>query len=51
MPLMPLDALREAAMREFQTLLTVRHPRITHIYDAFEFQSAFFHRGALLHVS
>jgi eukaryotic-like serine/threonine-protein kinase len=41
-PLLPLEALREAATREFQTLLTVRHPHVTHIYDAFEFQSAFF---------
>jgi serine/threonine-protein kinase len=41
-PLRTVDELREAATREFQVLLTVRHPNITHIYDAFEFQSAFF---------
>lgn len=41
-PLLPLDALRATATREFQTLLTVRHPHITYIYDAFEFQSSFF---------
>ncbi len=41
-PLLPLDSLREACVREFQTLLTVRHPHVTHIYDAFEFNSAFF---------
>lgn len=41
-PLRPIEELRAAAVQEFQTLLTVRHPHITHVYDAFEFQSAFF---------
>lgn len=41
-PLRSVEDLREAATREFATLLQVRHPNVTHIYDAFEFESAFF---------
>lgn len=41
-PQLPLEALRDAAAREFEVLLRVRHPHITHVYDAFEFQSTFF---------
>jgi eukaryotic-like serine/threonine-protein kinase len=41
-PLLPLDALRAAAAREFGTLMTVRHPNISYVHDAFEYQSSFF---------
>jgi serine/threonine-protein kinase len=41
-PSQPSDALREAAAHEFQTLLSLRHPNITFVHDAFEFESAFF---------
>lgn len=41
-PRQPIDELREAANREFLTLLDVRHPNITYIYDAFEYESSFF---------
>jgi hypothetical protein len=37
-----VEELREAAVREFETLLTVRHANISHIYNTFELQSAFF---------
>ena len=36
------DAVKEAAVREFQTLRELRNPNITFVYDAFEFDHAFY---------
>jgi serine/threonine protein kinase len=36
------DGLETHALEEMQKLLHVRHPNVTHIYDAFEFKSAYY---------
>jgi serine/threonine protein kinase len=41
-PRLPVERMRDAATREFTTLLTVRNPYVTHTFDAFEFASNFF---------
>ena len=37
-----LDGLEAHAFEELQKLLHVRHPNVTHIYDAFEFKGAYY---------
>jgi serine/threonine protein kinase len=39
---MPYDRIKQAAEEEFIKLLTLRHPSITYIYDAFEFRDTFY---------
>jgi serine/threonine-protein kinase len=41
-PLLPNDALRESAEHELGMLRELRHPNITFVHDAFEFQSSYF---------
>lgn len=41
-PRLPVELMREAAQREFSTLLAVRHPNVSYTYDAFEFEQNFF---------
>jgi serine/threonine protein kinase len=36
------DGLEAHALEELQKLLHVRHPNVTHIYDAFEFKGAYY---------
>jgi serine/threonine-protein kinase len=41
-PLKPHDQLSTSANEEFQKLLTLRHPNITYIFDAFEYRDTFY---------
>jgi serine/threonine protein kinase len=41
-PLGTYEQIQQAAMAEFQKLLTLRHSGITHVVDAFEFQHTFY---------
>lgn len=36
------EQIRAAATQEFQKLLLLRHPNVTHVFDAFEFQHTFY---------
>ena len=36
------EEIRAAATQEFQKLLLLRHPNVTHVFDAFEFQHTFY---------
>ncbi len=39
---LPYEAVREVAVAEYQKLIHLRHPFITYIFDAFEFQHTFY---------
>ncbi len=39
---MPYDKIKAAAEAEFVKLVTLRHPSITYIYDAFEYRDTFY---------
>jgi serine/threonine-protein kinase len=41
-PVASRDQLRQSAADEFERLLTLRHPCITYVYDAFEHDSGFY---------
>ena len=41
-PIGTYEAVKEKAAQEFERLLVLRHPHVTHVYDAFEFRSTFY---------
>lgn len=41
-PLGPYEKVKASALAELQKLLLLRHPHITYVFDAFEFQNTFY---------
>lgn len=39
---LPYETIRQDAVTEYQKLVTLRHPNITHVFDAFEYQHTFY---------